>query len=1003
LLKELISKKSTIAPSIPIWLLNDKLNKQQLSLQITKMREQGIEKFAVKAEHGVIPEYQTADFLDYFSHILYVAKSNNMSVLFADDLQYSHPGIHAQLTAAYPKYRLQYLTLSNVIKAKGPKKFSMDLDRSKSAFIYTLKLKDRILDFHSLRNLSAQVKDNRLTWKMPSGDWRIFIFRKCYNKKPIGSYAINCFDSTVSKAYIKALFYDFKEALPKSLRSTLSGFLLELPSIAPDTSIRGIPWSKAIQSSLKSACSTDLNTIILALFRDHFSHKNGFIRRNYYNLLMKLFGNNFIKPIQEAGRRTHLKTQLFLNAGNLFSGDTLLRFNYQELINKFDLSGISSNVSYSVEQSGPVRLFSDLNHYYSKEAGTTIIGRNRNGVGYSLKDLKYESDMLSLVGLHSNYIDGNYYNLKYRSGLRAPANTFIYSSFFTKYASFLTYLKSKIGVFEKLSHMEDVGVLFPCESFYSLYNPSKLSTYKIRINNFDALIQQLVADGINFNLITESLAAQLVANHKGEALLKIKNKTKAIFKVLIIPETIIIPKRLISILEKFVKRGGKVIFFGITPYETFEQGKNQKLFRQLEKLQSQILGSVYKLTKIEELDSLKNICLKTIEKPVEIYSDAETERRILYRAFTDGKVNYYLLLNTSRSDNVRCELKMNDYGYLYYFDLNKGALASFQFTNQSDGIKPFIYNFSPAEAAIFVLADSKLPAHPISRLPIEDASRIYRIILKDEWDLKALDYNALPVNSWSMRINSNREVNTGFNMAYENYINVEHIPPKSFILLNNIINAHINGLDSGFYPVEISFNGVILKSMHFFGRGEQRFRETEAIKKITYGGLNAYAADVTTYVRKGINRITIKTFGSSFHPLIIKYPLVFLGDFGLKRGNQGWLISLKNETFYYGSWTEQGFPFYCGRAVYQQIFEKPGNFKRVLLRFKNFESHLTVRINGHTVDVLPWQPAVSDITKFIQSDKNKIEIEVANNHNNLLKMINMPSGLTAEVYLDIYQ
>ena len=35
-----------------------------------------------------------------------------------------------------------------------------------------------------------------------------------------------------------------------------------------------------------------------------------------------------------------------------------------------------------------------------------------------------------------------------------------------------------------------------------------------------------------------------------------------------------------------------------------------------------------------------------------------------------------------------------------------------------------------------------------------------------------------------------------------------------------------------------------------------------------------------------------------------------------------------------------------------------------------------VRVNGNPVPLLPWQPACMDISKFIQSEKNKIEIEV---------------------------
>jgi hypothetical protein len=191
--------------------------------------------------------------------------------------------------------------------------------------------------------------------------------------------------------------------------------------------------------------------------------------------------------------------------------------------------------------------------------------------------------------------------------------------------------------------------------------------------------------------------------------------------------------------------------------------------------------------------------------------------------------------------------------------------------------------------------------------------------------------------------------------------------------------------------------------MQFFGRGEKIFHETEVLKKATYAGMSGFSSDVTVHVRKGINRITVKTYGAAFDPLQIRYPVLFLGNFEVRRGNKGWMIVPKSEFIKYGSWTDQGYPFFCGRILYRQIFEKPESHKRVLLRFKNFESHAVVRVNGNAVPVLPWQPACMDISKFIQSEKNKIEIEVANMHNNLFKMNEMASGLVAETYLDVYQ
>jgi hypothetical protein len=492
-----------------------------------------------------------------------------------------------------------------------------------------------------------------------------------------------------------------------------------------------------------------------------------------------------------------------------------------------------------------------------------------------------------------------------------------------------------------------------------------------------------------------------VLGGKGEAFLQPRGKARTIFKTLIIPETGIAPLRLVSFLEKFVKREGKVALYGITPYETPEGRKDPNMLKNLEALQSRMPGSVLKLTKPEELDALKNLCGP--ERLVEIYTEGAAEKRIFARVFSEGKARFLFLLNTSRTENVRAELKVNARGHLYYVDLNRGALNSLPGSEPSGHIKPFIYNFAPGEAVLMALSEGRITAQNNPCLPLEDQNRLYRIILKDQWEFDVLDENALPITGWTMKINTNRDVNAGFNLAYESYINVEQVPQKSVLFLNGLINQPINGQDSGYYPVEISFNGVNLKSMQFFGRGEKMFHETEILKRAHYAGMAGFSSDVTAHVRKGINRITVKTYGQTFEPMLIRHPVIFLGNFEVRRSNKGWMIVPKNEFIKYGSWTDQGYPFFCGRIVYRQIFEKPESHKRVLLRFKNFESHAVVRINGTAINVLPWQPTCLDISKFIQSEKNKIEVEIANLTNNLFKMNEMASGFTSEAYLDVYQ
>lgn len=1001
ILKEIGSNDSVSSNPIPIWILNETLNKADLSAQIQKMQEQGVTQFVVRPEKGVSPEYPSAEFTHFLGHILREAKARKMSALFADDLLYGQTGTAQELTDRNPDYRLPYLSLHSILKIKGPRKIVQAFDAPDLKYFFALKAKDKFLDFSSAKNLSACYSGNEFKAMLPAGDWRIFVFRINVSKRSIGSYVLNCFSPEASRAYIDRTFARLKRDLPRDAVSALTGFHLELPNIAPDTSIRGIPWTENIFNALKGPCHADLMTCILALYIDNYSARNGLIRRTYYRLLQELLYNSFIRPVQEFGAKNHLKMQCFLTAGDLFSGETILKFDYTPLISRPGITGIMDHSPFTLDNSAPFRLFSDLCRGRGVRV-RTVLGRNKNAISNSLKDLKFESDRLTVSGLHDFVIDGHYYKMVYRPGQKAPVNPFVQAGSFSGYRSLLNLLGRKQVLFSDLPVLEEVGVLFPAQSLYMAYNPSNLSIYKQRMANFEALVRQITLDDIQFQFMTEDQLSDITVTDKGQAVLG-SGRTRASFRVLILPETVILSKKAVAKLEKFVQKGGRLIFFGIIPYETFEGGRNPKLLANIEKFSSQASGTVHKLAKPEELETLKALCQKSVQRPVEIFIEADSGRRVLSRTYLDGETQVHLFLNASAADSVKTEIRFNQKGQLHYLDLNTGHASVITVAGGPEGVKTLSYNFAPAESAVFVVTPKKIPGAAPHFSPVEETNRIFRIILKDEWALTPLDLNALPLNAWSMRMNGNREINSGFNFSYESYINVQNVPGRCMLMMNQLINLPINGGHSGRYPVEISFNGVILKNMHFFGRGEKAFHETETVKWLSYAGVGGFAADVTAHVRKGINRVTVKTYGSAFAPLQITSPLIFLGDFALKRGNQGWLLVQRNELFTYGSWTEQGFPYYCGRGVYSQIFEKPGNFKKVLLRFKNFEAAAAVRVNGADVPLSPWQPVIADISRHIQSEKNKIEIEVANTPTNLLKLMNMPAGLTAEVYMDVYQ
>ncbi len=1003
-LKEISSPQFAANQIMPIWLLNDKIDPIVVETQLTEMKQQGIQNVAIKAERGVLPSYMSHDYIVHFDSILKIAKKHSISCYLCDDLQTGHPGVSAGITEKHEEMRLQYLSLHEVVKTKGPKKHVQELSPAYKWSIIGFKMKEKGIDSASIKNLSSQVKNGIFSWTVTNGDWRILFFRTVACKRPVGGWVIDTMNHEAAKAYIEAAYSRLRNGLTKEGAVALKGVLVELPYVGPDTTLRGLPWSDNISKLLQTATKADFLSQLMALFVEGGAKNAGVIRREYYSLLLKLQCQNFLKPIQEYCTKSKLQLMAYTASSDPYGGEGQLRYDYSPIVQKCTaIQGISS-CDQSVSSASLSRFFADLRGYYNRSRGSAILGRNRTGIGLGLKELKYESDLYAINGIEGNLIDGSYYALRYQGGMRAPANVFVHHPSYSQYGIMLKTFQRRMALLSGLHAHEQVGVVFPSESFYASYNPISPTNYKAKIQHFDELMTYLEKENLSFQFINEELAGQMTISNKGQLALNIGGKIKASFSVLILPEMAVTPKKFIPLLEKFVMNGGKVVFYGITPFETTDGVKDADLMRTLENLSLKKSGSVLKFTRPEELDTLRTGGLSGIVPQIEFFSEAQIEKRIFCRSYSEGGTTVHLMLNTS-NDNVRTEIKVTskDKAYMYWLDLTSGALNTLPASESNGTLKPFIYSFAPKEGAALLVSKEKLSSQPNSALALDDPSRLYRIILKDQWEYEVLDENVLPVTSWSMKINSNRDVNSGYNTSYEGYVQIDSVPAKSTLFLNNLLNRHINGYGSGYFPVEISFNGVLLKQMQFFNRGEKRFRSNETVKKWSHAGIMSYGADVTPHVRKGVNRISIKTYGSTFSPMAIKYPVLFTGKFAVKKGNSGWLVSDYYENIKSGSWTEHGFPFYCGRIVYKQIFEKPDAYKRVMLRFKQIENIATLRVNGNEIPIPPWQPQSVDVSKFIQGEKNRIEIEVSNLQNNLIKMLPSPAGLVGEVYVDVYQ
>jgi len=135
---------------------------------------------------------------------------------------------------------------------------------------------------------------------------------------------------------------------------------------------------------------------------------------------------------------------------------------------------------------------------------------------------------------------------------------------------------------------------------------------------------------------------------------------------------------------------------------------------------------------------------------------------------------------------------------------------------------------------------------------------------------------------------------------------------------------------------------------------------------------------------------------------------ILAGDFGVTLDEKGQgILTEEPRTLRYGSWTEQGYPYYAGRMVYRQdfLFEAEHRKRYFLTLCPAWGApgakgaagaHIVARIGPHKPATITFAPQRLEITRLARNDINTLEIEIASTFYNLYGPVHVVDRLTRD-------
>jgi hypothetical protein len=976
--------------------------------QLKALLSQGFGGIIVRPGRDMVPAYLSEEFFSLFKIVLETAKAHGVGIRIADDFSMPWSGCFNTLLDQNARLRARHLVLAESSARQAGETFEYTTGKPRDVIVLAAKVKNQLISISEVKALPLTA-DKPLVWKVPQGEWRIFVFKKEFVSDLAGGYIPNVYNTRTVQLYIQNVLNVFKKRFSKYIGSTLKGFLSEMPAYRPADG--RLPWDDDLVVKFRTKYKKDLLKYLPSLF--HEAPQAGRIRNQIYSYLDQSMYERFALPLEIWAKKSRM-TQWVLcpersihHTGHPLSDGDFHTDRGLSFVGLQNLEGIEENYPM-------FRAMADCNANEYRRGTIAVIGRNRNGSASTPQSLKDEIVLSLLAGASPLIIDGCFFSLDQRSYLKTAHNPVWYRYLGDYFKPLCDYAARMQEVLRNVTFSRPVAVFSPAPAIRATYTPAGTETLQTSREFLQKTVNALIRQNLDFDMVSEEHLVRCAVKTNGE-FGRNDRKGKGAYRALVIPYAPLISRSFLVFLEKLVAKHGTVIFVNALPKGTFEDGVTTGIARRIEKL----LNPKKSKSHAVGLDDMER-SLGTIPSRIKITAHEQGTPDILFADGSGDGCSFYCAHNRSERLEYVVKVEVPQEKRFVSIDCATGTVIDIPEIQREGGLCRFMLRLMPRRTVVIVGSTSALLAQATRQSktaisPFTSLQRNYRIVLKNQWMFEAQTPNALPLSSWNLRIGLSRE-RGGFSHFYESVFQVGVLPAECYFAVPDLGGNHAKTLGAECY-LEISVNGtrvdrpVVPATASPAPDGQDpSVPGAEAIsfivppEQVTMRHL--FGTPVTLYnlrnlLVKGFNRIAIRTSCLVLDPQTLHYPPLLLGPFSIARGQSGWVIEKATATVGVDSWTKYGFPYLSGVGLYRQLFEVPHQYNRLILRMAQVSGIVDIKINGKQVGKFLWQPIEADITNLCESKRNELVIVVANTIDNIVRMNGRPSGILGDVYLDV--
>jgi hypothetical protein len=947
----------------PFWVWHEIVTEEKIESGLKDLKDKGFGGVFVHPRYGMVTEYLSEEWFDLFEYTLKVADRLGMYVWIYDENSYPSGFAGGHVPDQMP---------DSYIHGQALRIHRMNEFNPEPALAY--------LHFFEVKEEGILVElaepDER------KGDIGEFILYEVVNY-PVSKWKadhsyVDLLYPGVTEKFMEITMTGYKDRFGEHFGRLIPGVFTDEPNIAPPGGRTAVKWTPDLYDEFEEKWGYRLQDNLLSLFEERGDWKR--VRHNYFQVLLQMFVDRWSKPWYEFTEEHQLKwTGHYWEHGwpsPHHGGDNMAMYAWHQ-IPAIDLLFSTMYTLERPTQFGNVRNVKEVRSAANQTGRKRTLCEAYGGAGWELtfEEMKRFGDWMYVLGINFMNQHMTYMTLLGDRKHDFPQSISYHAPWWELYGHQNDYFARLSVAMSAGEQNNDILVIEPTSTTWMYYSSDSPNPYLDEIAvNFDNLLDNLEMHKVGYDLGSENIIKDIGRIENGQFFVG-----KAGYSLVVLPfgmENIDIPT--FELLKRFMDDGGMVVSLGTVP---------GRLDGEATDMINEVMDDYRDKWKHASCFTDADVYHLFANKKIR-FNETSMKSKWFYhhtRELDDGRLLF--LVNSSPDDIFKGKFSTKGRTVII-LDPATGDQSLYPFSISSEEITAD-FAIEPAGSLLLFISDKEISVSAKRELPVADVAMPGEInsVIALSHNMFTLDYGELIIEGESK---GRMYFYTAGDKVWQHYGYPDNPWANSIQFKTRLIDADTFAVDTGFgfiYDFNIE-EGVDMRSIRAIAERPEIFKLEindailEPLEDTWMLDRDFAVYELGDHLRKGKNfiRLTVKPM----RMLAELQPVYLAGIFSLGDTDGGWDI-VPEKPLSPGSWREFGYPFYSDRVMYTRTESFSVIPERVVVQLGRWNGTVAeVKVNGHPAGIIQQPPYIADITGFLQTGENKVDVIVFGSNKNLL-------------------